>query len=162
MPTTGYPAARYRASVPRPAVIEQFDRFEALGAEVTAGDANSTLYTFSGIPDLIVLHARSNGALFTLTDRTGQEQDEVIVHGDETRAVRLRRDVVLVRNLGAGANAAVYVEGFYAKSKWLRPGTEDAELGAPVEGQADARELPAPPESEAPARRSSPCTLGFR
>jgi hypothetical protein len=109
----GYPAGRKTEGVLAGVVAERYYRFEATEAEVTLADTVGAVLTFSGYPDKIVLHARTGGALFTLTDRFNGEQSEVIVHADVPREVFLPRNVATARNLVAGTNAIVWVEGYY-------------------------------------------------
>lgn len=110
----GYPVSRWRAQEFAPAIGERFGRIESSYPEVNAGDTDTDVFIFSGIPDLIRLHARSNGALFTLTDRLGRETHEVLVRPNDTQDVRLGRQVVVARNLVGGSVAIVFVEGYYA------------------------------------------------
>ena len=109
-----YPAPRVRPLGAAPRTAELFGRVESTEAEVTLSDSDSTVFTFSGSPQLIALSARTFGALFTLTDRGQRETHEVVVLPNQRIEVRLSRERVLGRNLVGGSNAAVFVEGFYA------------------------------------------------
>jgi hypothetical protein len=109
-----YPAGRRAEGNPPGFTTERYYRFESTGAEVTLGDTDTDVKVFSGPPDKIVLHARSGGALVTVTDILGLETDEVIVHQDDRVEVFLPRRVIKARNLVAGSNTAFYAEAFYA------------------------------------------------
>lgn len=109
----GYPTAR-RAEGLYPGVVpEHYYRMESTGAEVTVGDTNATVFTFSGYPDKIHIHVRTFSALVTLTDRFSGESDEVIINPNNPDYFWLPRNVVIARNLVAGSAALIFVEGYY-------------------------------------------------
>jgi hypothetical protein len=96
-------------------VVERFHRYESTDGEVTLGDTDAEVFVFSGEPDLIVLTARTNGALFTLSDRVTHEEHAITVLAGQSLEVRLPRQRVLGRNLVGAANASVSVCGFYVE-----------------------------------------------
>ncbi len=114
MHTATYPPPRPRARGRGPAIAERFDRYESTGGEITIGDTNSEVLRCSGRADLFILTAKTNGALFTLTDRVGTELDELTVLPGVPERVRIGRSIVLARNLVAGNNAAVSVLAAFA------------------------------------------------
>lgn len=118
---TWYPPARGTAEAPRGALSELFHRYESSRAEVTTGATDAVVLTCSGRPHMLRLHARTNGALFTLTDRLSRELDQVVVQAGQPVELRIDRDVVLARDLVGGTHASVFAEAYYA---------QPAELGA--------------------------------
>jgi len=117
-PPWGFPEAR-RAEGAAPGVTtERYYRFESTGAEITLGDTDTAVIVYSGYPDKIVLHARTGGALVTLSDRMSQETSEIVVHQDERVEVFLPRNVVVARNLVAGSNTAFFAEGYYTAPRF--------------------------------------------
>lgn len=109
-----YPPARGRLVGVPVRMVEKFGRFESTGGLVTLGDADAEIITFSGVPDMIRLSAHANGALVTLTDRLGREEDEMHVHEGAVVDCRLGRDRVIARNASVGVNCQLSVEAFWA------------------------------------------------
>lgn len=93
---------------------ERYERYESNEGETTLADTDATIIDFSGKPDAIILAARTNGALFTLTDRLNRETSEIVVAAGQQLTVRLAKQRVIGRNLVAGNNAAVNVVGMWA------------------------------------------------
>lgn len=94
---------------------ERFKRYEGTTSEVTLGDTLSDVFVFSGHPDKIRLHARTNSAAFVLDDLDGRESDPIHVAPVDGVEVFVPRRRVRGRNLVAGSNAVVSVVGFYAE-----------------------------------------------
>jgi hypothetical protein len=114
MHSATYPPSRVRATGELPKIAERFDRYQSTGAEVTLADLDGEVLRCSGRPDMVRLTSRTNGALFTLTDRVGAELDPVVVLAGFPVEVRTGRSIVQGRNLVAGNNAVVFVEAFWA------------------------------------------------
>lgn len=109
----GTPAPRARGGPNPPLVSERYERSESTTSEFASADTDAAVLTFSGMVDLVRLSARTNGALFTLTDRLDRETHVVTVLPNQTEEVHYRCERVKVRNLVAGSNAAVMVTGLY-------------------------------------------------
>ncbi|MGH7393554.1 MAG: hypothetical protein ACREM3_29485 [Candidatus Rokuibacteriota bacterium] len=112
---TAFPPLRLRAGGAAPTTTEKYERYESTPAEVTLGDTDTVVITFAGQPDSIVLEARTQGALFTLTDELGRETHAIAVQAGATQETHISRRRVLGRNLVAGMNAAAFVVGKWAE-----------------------------------------------
>jgi hypothetical protein len=102
-------------------LAERFHRYESTDGEITLTDADSEVITFSGKPDLIVLAARTNGALVTLGDVDHAEESAITVLAGQHLELRLARRRVLGRNLVAGQGASLSVAGFYGEKENAAP-----------------------------------------
>lgn len=111
---TWYPPARPRWPGGAPAISEKYEREQSSG-QVTAGDADATLITFSGRPDSIVLTTHENGAIFTLSDRLGRDAVQILLGADAAHETHFAAELVLVRNHTAGSNAHVCAVGKWAE-----------------------------------------------
>lgn len=109
----GYPLPRRTGALEPGFTSEKYYRMESSGVEITVGDTDAVVFTFSGYPDKIHLHTRTNSALVTLTDRFSGESDEVIVNPNNPDSYFLPRNVVIARNLVALSAALLFVEGYY-------------------------------------------------
>lgn len=124
LPVHAYPPSRGVAEAPRGVIAEQFHRYEASPAEVVTAATDTTILTCSGRPNMLRLSARTNGALFTLTDRLAREASFVAVVAGDSLAIRIDRDVILARDLVGGSHASVFVEAYYAAPAELGAGRE--------------------------------------
>lgn len=116
--STQRPALDAPSSRPRPLAApgranERFKRVESTAAETTLADTVGDVFTFSGHPDMIELHARTQPAYFVLDDIDGREADGIPVPANTSLTVYLARRRVRARNLVAGSNAVVSVTGYY-------------------------------------------------
>jgi len=109
-----FPAARERAPGAPPAAPIKYERLDGPADQVTLGDADATIFRFSGRPDSIMLSSNLFAALFTLTSRLGGEPTVLLVGAGETIETFVARDTVLARNAVAGSNAKVTVVGKWA------------------------------------------------
>jgi len=114
-PALDAPAPRPRIGAGAPAVAERHGRTEGTDGEITLGDTNAVIFTASGLPDLWVFTARTNGALVVLEDILGREDDALTVLAGFPVQVRLPRRQVSARNLVALSNAALSVTAYYAQ-----------------------------------------------
>jgi hypothetical protein len=115
-PVLDAPAPRPRMG-PGPAVVaERHGRSEGTNGETTLADTDAVIFTASGLPDLWVITARTNGALVTLGTIANREDDSFTVLGGQTIEVRLPRRRLSARNLVGGSNAALSVNCYYAKA----------------------------------------------
>jgi hypothetical protein len=109
----GYPTPRKAEGLAAGYSAEKYYRMESSGAEITVADADAIVFTFSGYPDKIHMHSRTNAALVRVTDRFTGESDEIIINPNNPADVFLPRNVVIARNLTAGSAALLFVEGYY-------------------------------------------------
>jgi len=114
-PTLDAPAPRLRVGGGAPLVAERHGRTEGTNGEVATTDVNAVIFTASGLPDLWVFSARTNGALVVLEDILGREDDAITVLASQPVSVRLPRRRVSARSLVGGASAALSVTAYYAK-----------------------------------------------
>jgi len=111
------PPDRFIVRPDHPLLAERFERYESTEAEFTASDTDQVVIRFSGYPDSITLHARAFGALFTLSDFLGRDEDPIICHQDMQIETHISRPIVKVRNLIAASNAIVFVTGKWASKR---------------------------------------------
>jgi hypothetical protein len=114
-PALDAPAPRPRIFAATPIVAERHGRTEGTDGEVTLADTNAVIFTASGLPDLWVLTARTNGALVVMDDIAAREDDAITVLAGFPVQVRLPRRRIQARNLVAGSNAALSVTAYYAQ-----------------------------------------------
>ncbi len=119
-----YPPARGLSSARAVGAPERYERVDGPTGETALGDADAVVHNFAGAPDLIVLSARTFGALVTLTDRLNREQHAITVLPGQPVYVHASRDRVTARNLVAGSNAVLSVSGFWAAPAELGAGRE--------------------------------------
>lgn len=112
-PDLAAPDGRPRDFLGRGYANERFKRYESIAAELTLSDTLGDVFVFSGHPDMIDLHARTNAALFVLDDIDGREGDSLPVAPNERAIIYVPRRRVRARNLSAGNNAVVWVVGYY-------------------------------------------------
>ena len=113
-PTLDAPAPRPRIGAGLPLARERHGRTEGTNGEITLADASALVFTASGLPDLYVFSARTNGALIVLDDLGLREDDALTVLPGTPVEVRLPRRFVYGRNLVAGANAALSITAYFA------------------------------------------------
>jgi hypothetical protein len=116
-----FPPDRYRPEGAEPAAVPKYERIDGPNGETTLGDSDAIVWTFSGVPDLIVLSARTNGALVKLTDRLNRETSPLTVLPGQPVYIYVGRERVTAKNLVPGSNSLLSVTGFWA---------EYAELGS--------------------------------
>ncbi len=109
-----YPPERPRPVLSAPAAVPKYERIDGPSGETTVGDTDTTVWTFSGTPDLIILSARSFGAQVTLTDRLDRETTRFTVLPGQPVYVQVGRERVTARNNVAGSAALLSVTGFWA------------------------------------------------
>jgi hypothetical protein len=111
-----YPEPRERPHVNRPAAVPRYGRIDGPTTPTTLGDADATVWTFSGRPDKIILSARAFPALVTLTDRLNRETTVVLVPTDASIPVELARERIVARNAIPGSNSILGVVGLWGES----------------------------------------------
>jgi hypothetical protein len=117
MPTrTEYPVARPRWRGAPPQLAQKFQRYESTTAEVTLGDNDADVISFSGRPDAISVTARTFGALVKLTDRLGRETSYIEIPTGQPVWLPISREKVIAKNLVAGSNAVIFVTGAWAEA----------------------------------------------
>lgn len=109
------PRLRERPRSEAPKIDVKYGRYESTDAEVAVTDTDADILRCSGTPDSVRLTARTNGALFTLTNLDQSEDHTVAVLPNTSATVHVGRRLVRVRNLVAGSAAAAFVEAYYAQ-----------------------------------------------
>jgi hypothetical protein len=113
-----YPAARATRFQASSGPSESFERVESSG-EVTVGDTQANLWTFSGWPDQIDIIVRANPVTIVLLDDATRELARFVVQAGAPYQTQIRAHTVAAFNTTAGSAAKVCVLG-----KWS-PVTED-------------------------------------
>lgn len=109
-----FPPARGRAPGVAVGTAEKYERYQSLD-ESTLTDTLTTLLTFAGKPDCIVLAARTNGAVAVLTDRLDRELDTIVIPAGTTVETHIAAERVRARNATAGSNALFSCHGKWAE-----------------------------------------------
>jgi hypothetical protein len=111
-----FPPARERAGGNPAGTTERFERGEGTAGEVTLGDTDAEIITFSGKPDTIFVQARTFGAIIRMTDRLGRGSlDGHVIHAGENFETHYAAERIIARNLTAGSNALLSVFAKWAE-----------------------------------------------